>query len=132
LAYKRFHPSEPSGIGWRRPFIPGLRDFCLAVDGFLTSVKVFFSGDYLIGSAPMRRRRIRERDSGIFPADFLLAIKTLVNIHHSLYRTLPPQGIYFEALVQEAFIQIKKPFTPIEPSGPTQPAHDLLVQGVRH
>jgi len=41
--------------------------------------------------------------SGIFQPDFLIAIRALVNVHHSIYPQLPPQGNYFEALVEEAF-----------------------------
>lgn len=71
---------------------------------------------------------IRKR---IFGPDFLIAIRALVNVHHSIYPNLPPQGIYCEALVEEAFRKIKKPFTVIEASGKTQPKHDLLVEGAR-
>jgi hypothetical protein len=66
--------------------------------------------------------------SGIFQADFLTAIRTLVNVHHSIYPGVPPQGIYFEALVERAFKIAKKPFTIIQPTGRNQPAHDLLVE----
>ena len=67
----------------------------------------------------------------IFGADFLIAIRALVNVHHSIYPTLPPQGIYFEALVETAFRQIRKPFAVVEPGGRNQPRHDLLVEGSR-
>ena len=67
-------------------------------------------------------------ENKVFPPDFLLALKTLVNVHHSIYRNVPPQAIYFEALVLEAFTQIKKPFTPIEPTARNLPANDLLVE----
>jgi hypothetical protein len=69
--------------------------------------------------------------STIFGPDFLLALKTFVNMHHSIYPTVPPQGIYFEALVEDTFREIKKPFEPIEPGGRNQPRHDLQVEGVR-
>ncbi len=69
--------------------------------------------------------------SGIFQADFLTAIRALVNVHHSIYPHVPPQGIYFEALVERAFKTIKKPFTPIQPTGRNQPTHDLLVEDKR-
>lgn len=65
----------------------------------------------------------------IFDPGFLIAIRALVNIHHSIYPELPPQGIYFEALVEEAFRKIRKPFTTIEATGRNQPRHDLLVEG---
>jgi hypothetical protein len=74
---------------------------------------------------------VPDTESKTFPPDFLHALKTLVNMHHVIYRHVPPQGIYFEALVLEAFTQIKKPFTPIEPTARNLPAHDLLVEGTR-
>lgn len=50
-----------------------------------------------------------------------------MGVHQSIYRTTPPQGIYFEALVEEAFRRIKKPVAVIEAGGRNQPRHDLLV-----
>jgi hypothetical protein len=69
--------------------------------------------------------------SELFPVDFLIALRVLVNVHHSIYRQLPPSGRYFESIVQQAFTWAKKPFTPIENTGRTLPAHDLLVDGLR-
>jgi hypothetical protein len=51
----------------------------------------------------------------------------LVGVHQSIYPATPPQGIYFEALVEEAFRRIKKPVAVIQPGGRNQPRHDLLV-----
>lgn len=67
----------------------------------------------------------------VFGNDFLVALRALVGIHHSIYRRLPPQGIYFEALVQEAFTQIRKPFSFIEQGIRNSPGHDLIVEGVK-
>ena len=67
----------------------------------------------------------------VFPDDFLIAVRALVNVHHSIYPKIPPQGIYFEALAQEAFKRIKKPFTQIEEAGRNLPSHDLLVEKTR-
>jgi hypothetical protein len=74
---------------------------------------------------------VTDIETKVFPPDFLLALKTFVNVHHSIYRNIPPQGIYFEALVLEAFTQIKKPFTPIEPTARNLPANDLLVEDTK-
>ncbi len=52
-------------------------------------------------------------------------------MHHAIYPDIPPQGIYFEELVEQAFKKIKKPFTLIEPGGQNQPRHDLLVENYR-
>lgn len=69
--------------------------------------------------------------SSVFPPDFLVTLRGLVGVHQSIYSRIPPQGIYFEALVEEAFRRIKKPFTIIEPTGRNQPRHDLLVENTR-
>lgn len=69
--------------------------------------------------------------SELFPVDFLIALRVLVNVHHSIYRQLPPAGRYFESIVQQAFTWAKKPFTPIENTGRNLPIHDLLVDGLR-
>ncbi|MGH9862054.1 MAG: hypothetical protein ACRD35_01375 [Candidatus Acidiferrales bacterium] len=69
--------------------------------------------------------------STVFPPDFIVTLRGLIGIHHSIYARVPPQGIYFEALVEEAFKRIKKPFTIIEPTGRNQPRHDLLVENTR-
>jgi hypothetical protein len=67
--------------------------------------------------------------SGVFQPDFLIAIRALVNVHHSIYPQLPPQGNYFEALVEEAFRWIKKPFTPVGRTGGNLAGPDLIVEG---
>jgi len=66
-----------------------------------------------------------------FPADFLVTLRGLVGVHQSIYPVTPPQGIYFEALVEEAFRRIKKPIAVIEAGGRNQPRHDLLVDDRR-
>lgn len=67
----------------------------------------------------------------VFVGDFPDAVRFFVNLHHQIYPTTPPQGIYFEELVEQAFRRIKKPFTVIESGGRNQPRHDLLVEGRR-
>ena len=69
--------------------------------------------------------------SGVFQPDFLIAIRALINVHHSIYPKVPPQGIYFEALVEEAFRWIKKPFTVVQGTGRNLAGHDLLVEDKR-
>lgn len=66
-----------------------------------------------------------------FPADFQIALKGLIAVHHSIYPRVPPQGIYFESLVEKAFRATKRPFTVIEGTARNQPTHDLLVEGLR-
>jgi hypothetical protein len=67
----------------------------------------------------------------IFSSDLLASIKMLVYQHHTVYPSLPPQGIYFESLVERGFRITGKPFTPIEPSALNAPAHDLMIEGQR-
>lgn len=60
-----------------------------------------------------------------------MTLRGLIGVHQSIYPHTPPQGIYFEALVEEAFRRIKKPFDIIEAAGRNQPRHDLLVEKTR-
>lgn len=69
--------------------------------------------------------------SGVFEADFLTALRVHIGTHHSIYARVPPQGIYFEALVEKAFRTVKKPYTVIEGTSRNQPTHDLLVENKR-
>jgi hypothetical protein len=69
--------------------------------------------------------------SGVFDAGFLVALEISVKIHHIIYPTVPPQGIYFEALVDQSFRRIRKPFTVIERTERNAPRHDLLVESTR-
>lgn len=69
----------------------------------------------------------RYRPSGIFSQDFVFQIRNLVRSHHVVYPDVPPQGIYFESLVEHAFRLIRLPYTPVKPTSRNQPTHDLLV-----
>lgn len=57
----------------------------------------------------------------------MFQIKNLVRSHHSIYPHVPPQGIYFEALVEHAFRLTRTAFTPVKPTARNQPTHDLVV-----
>ncbi len=67
----------------------------------------------------------------LFNPGFLLALKSFVDVHHSIYPAVPPQGIYFEALVERTFRAIHKPFAIITPGGTNQPRHDIFVEGIK-
>ena len=54
-----------------------------------------------------------------------------MNVHHSIYPQIPPQGNYFEALVEQAFRSIKKPFTQLGRTGGNLAGPDLIVEGRR-
>jgi len=82
-------------------------------------------------SVPVDPRSGNVGPSGIFQADFLNALRTFINVHHSIYPHVPPQGIYFETLVEKSFKAVKKPFTVIRGTARNQPTHDLLVEDKR-
>lgn len=69
--------------------------------------------------------------STIFTQEFLITLRSLVGVHHSIYATIPPQGIFFEALVEKAFKQVRQPFTRVKTTTPNVPKHDLVVGEVR-
>jgi hypothetical protein len=71
------------------------------------------------------------KEHKVFPPDFRVTLRGLVGVHQSIYPLIPPQGIYFEALVEEAFRRIKKPFDIVKAWGRNQPRHDLLVENTR-
>jgi hypothetical protein len=71
------------------------------------------------------------KEHKLFPPDFRVTLRGLVGVHQSIYPQIPPQGIYFESLVEEAFRRIKKPFDIVKAGGRNQPRHDLLVENTR-
>ena len=68
---------------------------------------------------------------GVFSQQFLITLESLVAVHHSIYPTVPPQGIFFESLVEEAFKRIRKPFTRVQTTARNVPKHDLVVGNVK-
>jgi len=70
-------------------------------------------------------------DGNVFDIAFLTFLKTFVDVHHSIYPTVPPQGIYFEALVERTFRAIHKPLTVITSGGVNQPRYDVQIEGHR-
>ncbi|HKV39255.1 MAG TPA: hypothetical protein VJX67_08585 [Blastocatellia bacterium] len=65
--------------------------------------------------------------TGIFGGAFVTVLKGLVSMHHTLYPSIPPQGIYFESLVEGAFDKVQKPWAVIKGSNRDLAGHDLLV-----
>ena len=68
---------------------------------------------------------------GIFTQEFLITLRALVGVHHSIYPKLPPRDIFFESLVEESFKKIRQPYSRIETTTPNLPKHDLLVGDAR-
>ncbi len=67
----------------------------------------------------------------IFTPRFLEGLQKLVDHHHFIYPLIPPQGIYFEALVERAFKQVRQPATRVKPTTRNAPRDDLMVGTVR-
>lgn len=67
----------------------------------------------------------------IFTDEFLAAVQSLVERHHTIYPRLPPQGIYFEAIVAQGFRLAGRIAGDIVPTPPNSPQHDLSVGGVK-
>lgn len=67
----------------------------------------------------------------VFGVGFREVLRGLTGMHHAIYPLVPPQGIYFESLVELAFKRTQRPFSWIESGGRNQPRHDLVVEGVR-
>ena len=63
----------------------------------------------------------------LFTTRFVGAIHTLVERHHSIYPRIPPQGIFFESLVERAFLAVGWPRNQVIPTAPNSPSHDLTV-----
>jgi hypothetical protein len=51
----------------------------------------------------------------------------LITLHHSIYPRIPPQGIFFESLVAQAFRRSNWPAALVTLSKANAPQHDLLV-----
>ena len=63
----------------------------------------------------------------LFTARFVEALRALVERHHSIYPRIPPQGIFFESLVERAFLAVGWPRNQVIPTAPNSPSHDLTV-----
>ena len=67
----------------------------------------------------------------IFTKAFLDAVQSLVEVHHTIYPRLPPQGLFFESLVEQAFRMAGWGGKDLVASVPNSPWHDLLVGDVK-
>ena len=69
--------------------------------------------------------------SVLFTDSFLVTLKSLIALHHSIYPRIPPQGIFFESLVEQAFRRSGWPAPQVILSKANTPQHDLLVGTAR-
>ena len=67
----------------------------------------------------------------IFTKKFLSAVQSLVKRHHTIYPRLPPQGLFFEALVEQAFRQAGWSSDELIATAPNSPLHDISVGRVK-
>jgi hypothetical protein len=67
----------------------------------------------------------------VFTEPFSSAVQDLIARHHSIYPRIPPQGIFFESLVERAFLSAGRPRNEVVATTPNSPWHDLSVSGVR-
>lgn len=63
----------------------------------------------------------------LFSDAFLTTLRSLVESHHSLYPSIPPQGIFFESLVAQAFRKSGWSASEVLLSKANTPQHDLRV-----
>ena len=64
---------------------------------------------------------------GLFTDEFCSALRALVELHHSLYQRIPPQGIFFESLVERAFLKTGWARDQVVATPLNSPSHDLTV-----
>lgn len=67
----------------------------------------------------------------LFNQQFLTTLKSLIELHHSIYPKIPPQGIFFESLVEQAFKRSGIPANQVVLSTANTPQHDLLIGSTR-
>jgi hypothetical protein len=67
----------------------------------------------------------------LFSARFLERLRHWIGRHHTIYPRLPPQGIYFESLVERAFLHSGWPRDQIVLEHPNSPKADIRVGQTR-
>lgn len=68
----------------------------------------------------------------LFTTRFVETLRSLVERHHSIYPRIPPQGIFFESLVERAFLAVGWPRNQVIPTAPNSPSHDLTVGAAKY
>lgn len=72
-----------------------------------------------------------KRPSTLFSNAFLERLRHWIEVHHSVYPRLPPQGIYFESLVERAFLHSGWPREDVVLEHPNSPKADIRVGKIR-
>ncbi len=67
----------------------------------------------------------------LFTPALLETIETLTRQHHTIYPRVPPQGIYFESLVERAFLHSGWPRDMVVLENPNSPRADIKIGDTR-
>jgi hypothetical protein len=67
----------------------------------------------------------------MFTDDFLSKVESLIRRHHTIYPRLPPQGLFFEAIVEQGFRLAGWSSEQVVPTTPNSPWHDIAIGGIR-
>ncbi|HEV2969752.1 MAG TPA: hypothetical protein VGY55_07165 [Pirellulales bacterium] len=67
----------------------------------------------------------------IFNSSFLEKLRHWIATHHTVYPRLPPQGIYFESLVERAFLHSGWPRDQVVLEHPNSPKADIRIGQTR-
>ena len=67
----------------------------------------------------------------LFTEPFFDRLRHWINTHHTVYPRLPPQGIYFESLVERAFLHSGWPREQVVLENPNSPRADIRVGQTR-
>ena len=67
----------------------------------------------------------------LFSAKFIERLRYWIGAHHALYPRVPPQGIYFESLVERSFLEADWPRAQVVLENPNSPKADIKVGNTR-
>jgi restriction endonuclease SmaI-like protein len=71
------------------------------------------------------------RDKPLFTEQFKERLRHWVGTHHTIYPRLPPQGIYFESLVERTFLHSGWPRDQVVLEHPNSPKADIRIGDTR-
>jgi hypothetical protein len=69
--------------------------------------------------------------SELFTEAFTATLQSLVQLHHSIYPRIPPRDIFFESLVEQAFLGSGWSQAEVVLTTPNSPMHDMTVGGTK-
>jgi len=64
----------------------------------------------------------------LFDAKFIKTLKELIATHHTLSTRIPPQGIFFESLVERSFLKAGWPRKDVVLENPNSPKADIKIK----